>query len=292
MTASGAAPDLTGAIADALGSTVTRSRAIGGGCINAAFAMDLSDGRQVFVKTHPGADPRLFPCEARGLQWIGGAIRVPRVLAVSDERTSGPSFLALEFIRSVPRGTDYEERLGRALAALHHTPAECYGLEYDNFIADLPQQNAPLPSWPEFYGRRRLEPQVEAAIRTGRAPVSWAARFRRLIDRLPDLLGSEEPPARLHGDLWSGNLIADEAGAPCLIDPAVYGGCREVDLAMLELFGGPGTRFRRAYEDAHPLPTGSRDRVALYQLYPLLVHVNLFGGSYGHAVETTLARYV
>jgi len=293
MTRSGLDPEVARAIAAAVGATITSSRAIGGGSISTAFALGLSDGREVFAKTLAGADPRMFPCEARGLAWIGDAVRVPRVVAVSDETAPGPAFLVLELVRPASRRrADYDERLGRDVAALHATRAGCYGLPYDNFIADLPQPNAPLPEWSEFYARRRLEPQVAAAIRSGWAPASWAGRFERLIDRLPDLVGPSEPPARLHGDLWSGNLHVDAHGAPCLIDPAVYGGCREIDLAMLDLFGSPGTRFWGAYDEALPRAPGARDRIALYQLYPLLVHVNLFGGRYAQSVEAALDRYL
>ena len=116
--------------------------------------------------------------------------------------------------------------------------------------------------------------------------------FERLFGALLELVGPEEPPARLHGDLWGGNLLCDDAGAPCLIDPAVYGGHREIDLAMMRLFGGFGGRVFDAYDEAFPLPDGHEERVPLYQLYPLMVHVNLFGGGYGASVEAALQRLV
>jgi fructosamine-3-kinase len=116
------------------------------------------------------------------------------------------------------------------------------------------------------------------------------AGFERLFAALPDLAGPDEPPARLHGDLWGGNLLVDDAGAPCLIDPAVYGGHREIDLAMMRLFGGFGPRVFAAYDEAWPLAPGHEERVGLYQLYPLMVHVNLFGGGYVGSVESSLDR--
>ncbi|HYP91419.1 MAG TPA: fructosamine kinase family protein, partial [Polyangiaceae bacterium] len=136
------------------------------------------------------------------------------------------------------------------------------------------------------------EPQLERAVAAGRATPRLRTGAERLAARLAGLVGPGEPPARLHGDLWSGNLHVDAAGAPCLIDPAVYGGHREVDLAMMRLFGGFGERVFAAYHEAFPLAPGYAERVTLYQLYPLLVHVNLFGGGYVRSVESSLARYV
>jgi fructosamine-3-kinase len=133
---------------------------------------------------------------------------------------------------------------------------------------------------------------VRAAIDSGHAPARWSRDFDRLFVRMPELTGPPESPARLHGDLWGGNVLADEQGAPCLIDPAVYGGHREVDLAMLRLFGGADPRCFAAYDETWPLAPGHEDRVRLYQLYPLLVHVNLFGGSYVQSVESALHAYL
>lgn len=282
------------ALARALGATVTEARPLGGGDINDAFAVQLADGREVFVKTRPGADPRMFPCEARGLGWLAaaGALPVPRVLAVSHADAPDPRFLALEMLRPGRRRRDYDEALGRGLAALHRAGAPGFGLDHDNFIAVLPQDNTPCDTWSDFYAARRLLPQVRVAVDRGRAPASWVQDFERLAASLDQLAGPPEPPARLHGDLWGGNLHADAHGDPVLIDPAVYGGHREVDLAMLALFGGVSRRMYDAYDEAHPLDPGWGGRVPLYQLYPLLVHVNLFGMSYGGQVERALRRYV
>ncbi|HEV8547695.1 MAG TPA: fructosamine kinase family protein, partial [Polyangiaceae bacterium] len=138
----------------------------------------------------------------------------------------------------------------------------------------------------------RLEPQLRRASDAGRVTAALRRRFEELFARLPELVGPEEPPARLHGDLWGGNLHVDEQGAPCLIDPAAYGGHREVDLAMMRLFGGFSERVFSAYAESFPLAAGHAERTDLYQLYPLLVHVNLFGGGYGASVERALSRYV
>ena len=285
--------DVREAVAQALGAGVVSARPLGGGSINEAFAVRLDDQREVFVKTNAGADRRMFPREARGLQWLAEAtaLTVPAVQAVSGETDSGPAFLALELVSPTSRAADFDEQLGRGLAALHASGADSFGLPYNNFIGTLEQTNTPCASWAEFYVTRRLEPQVRLAVDRGVAPRAWIASFERLSSCMPELVGPDETPTRLHGDLWSGNLHTDTRGGPCLIDPAVYGGHREVDLAMLALFGSPSDRFARAYEERHPLAPGAAARTPLYQLYPLLVHVNLFGGSYVDATARTLARY-
>ena len=282
------------AVARALGAQVTGASPLSGGDINEAFAVTLADGREVFVKTNPTADARMFWCEAEGLAWLAqaGAVAVPRVLAVSDPDAPGPRFLVLEMLRPGRKQRDYDEVLGRGLAALHRAGAATFGLPYDNFIGSLPQENTPCATWSEFYATRRLLPQVRMAVDQGRMPQAWMPTWERLVAGLDALAGPAEPPARLHGDLWGGNLHADAAGNPVILDPAVYGGHREVDLAMLALFGGVSERMYDAYDEVYPLAPGWGGRVPLYQLYPLLVHVNLFGSSYLGAVERALRRYV
>jgi fructosamine-3-kinase len=200
--------------------------------------------------------------------------------------------LVLELLENGPQARNFEDRLGEGLAALHRFGTPGFGLDHDNFIGSLPQRNLPHARWSDFYWAERLEPQLSRAVAAGQASARLRSGLERLSARLPELVGPSEPPARLHGDLWGGNLHADAQGVPCLIDPAVYGGHREVDLAMMRLFGGFGERVFRAYEAAYPLAPGHAERVELYQLYPLLVHVNLFGGSYVNSVERSLARYV
>jgi fructosamine-3-kinase len=280
------------ALAQALGARVSRAERRSGGDINDAFEVTLGDGRRVFVKTNQHAPLGMFAAEARGLAWLAeaGAIRIPQVLAVSSGATA--EFLALELVESGPRRPHFDEELGRGLAALHARGAPSFGLDHDNFIGSLPQSNRSHPTWAEFFRAERLEPQLELAKASGRASPSLLRAFERLFRRLPDLAGPEEPPARLHGDLWGGNLHVDETGAPCLIDPAAYGGKREVDLAMMRLFGGFGERVFAAYAEALPLAPGHAERVPLYQAYPLLVHTNLFGGGYARSVESAILRYV
>ena len=284
-------PRLEHAVSEALGSPVRAHSRTHGGDINDAFDVTLADGRRVFVKTHDEADPRMFACEARGLEWLRAAeaIRIPRVLAYGKDDVG---FLVLEHIASAARASDYDEQLGRGLAALHRSGDDQFGFAEPNFIGSLTQENTFADTWPEFYATRRLEPQVRMAIDRGIAPASWRRGFDRLFAMMEDLAGPPEPPARLHGDLWSGNVMVADDGAPCLIDPAVYAGHREVDLAMLRLFGGMNARTLAAYHEAAPLAEDHAERVGLYQLYPLLVHVNLFGGSYVASVERALNQYL
>ncbi len=280
-------------LAAALGSRVLKARPLAGGDINEAYEAGLADGRAVFVKCNATAPNDMFVAEAHGLEWLAQAkaLRVPAVLAASGADQLTP-FLALELVRPAQRARDFDERLGHGLAALHRHGAEAFGLDHDNYIGRLPQKNTFAVNWPEFYRVRRLGAQLKAAVDTGLATTRMRRDFERLFRQLDTLCGPPEPPARLHGDLWGGNLITDELGEPCLIDPAVYGGHREIDLAMMKLFGGFGPRVFAAYKEAFPLADGYRERVALYQLYPLMVHVNLFGGGYVPQVEGALARLV
>lgn len=277
------------AVARALGADVAAARAIGGGDINEAFRVSLSDGRDVFVKTNARAPRTMFPAEAKGLAWLAeaGAIRIPEVLAVSGENDA-VGFLALELIEPGRRVSGFDEELGRSLAALHRAGAPSFGLDHDNFIGRLPQENSPCDDWPTFYRERRLGPQLRMADKRGLATEEMKRGFDALFARLDVLVGDPEPPARLHGDLWGGNLHAGGDGRPCLIDPAVYGGHREIDLAMMQLFGGFGPRVFEAYDEAYPLGDGWRDRTPLYQLYFLMVHVNLFGSGYVGSAERAL----
>lgn len=275
----------------ALGGTIERSSSVSGGDINDAYAVEIGS-RRVFVKANARSPAGMFAAEARGLEWLraASALRVPEVLAVSSG-TEGPQYLVLEWLEPARPAADFDERLGRGLAALHRSGSSHFGLDHDNFIGSLPQVNAPAPSWSQFFRTRRLEPQLQRLAAAGRASFSLRRGFERLLERLHELVGDDEPPARLHGDLWGGNLHLDDRGEPCLIDPAAYGGHREVDLAMMRLFGGFSERVFSAYAEAYALSPAARERVPLYQLYPLLVHANLFGGSYVGSVERVVAMY-
>lgn len=264
---------------------------VGGGDINEAFRVVLADGGEAFVKTRADAAPGEYAAEAAGLGWLAepGALRTPRVLEV-DER-----YLALEWIESAPSGAlgvAGAEELGRGLAATHASGAPCFGWrEGSGGFGSLRLSNEPAADWPCFYADRRLRPLARLACERGAVSARAIDAIERVCGKLDELCGPSEPPARLHGDLWSGNVMADASGRPWLIDPSAYGGHREVDLAMLALFGAPSRRMFDAYEEVAPLADGWRDRVELYQLLPLLVHALLFGGSYAGAVERVALRY-
>jgi fructosamine-3-kinase len=288
---------LAPAIERVLGSAIRASRPLSGGDINVAHALTLADGRAVFAKTNDASPAGMFAAEARGLAWLrqARAVRVPEVLGVGGDAgddDEAPGFLLLELIQPAAPTGDFDEQLGRGLAALHRSGAPHFGLDHDNFIGPLPQVNQPEETWADFYRTRRLEPLLQMAARRGLVSPRMRRGFDSLFEQLEDLVGPPEAPARLHGDLWGGNLLTDDTGGPCLIDPAVYGGHREIDLGMMKLFGGFGPRVFAAYDEVYPLAPDHVARVPLYQLYPLLVHVNLFGSGYVPSVEAALARLV
>ncbi len=272
-----------------LGSPIDHAHGIGGGSIASAYRVQLRDGRRVFVKDYGDADAEIVRAEADGLAWLAEAEALPaaRVLAVDEARP----ILALDWIESGRPAAGFAESLGRGLAALHAAGPAGFGLDRSNFIGPLPQRNEPAATWPEFYAESRLRPLLRGALDAGALSREVVREAEELLTRLPDLCGPPEPPARLHGDLWGGNLMIDAAGGPVLVDPAVYGGHREMDLAMMRLFGGFAPRVFDAYAESTPLAAGSAERVALCQLYPILVHVALFGGGYASDFAAAVRQY-
>lgn len=258
-----------------LGARVAAAEPVSGGDINDAYRVRMDDKRVMFVKTHARPPAGMYGAEAAGLDWLAGPLRLPAVIA------SGETFLALEWLALGERGRGFDEALGRGLAALHQRGAPSFGLDRANYLATIPQDNTPEPDIVTFWIERRLRPLCK------RAKLDVDRQLDALADK-PDRFGPPEPPARVHGDLWWGNVVACD-GAPVLIDPAVYGGHREIDLAMLALFGGVSSTLYAAYEEHTPLAPGWRDRVSLWQLYPLAAHAVLFGGGYGAQVVRALA---
>jgi fructosamine-3-kinase len=265
-------------------------RRVAGGDLNDAWEVELPGGRRAFLKERKGVTPGEFAAEAAGLRWLAepGALRMPAVLEVSD------SCLVLEWVPEGRLDRAGWIALGSGLARVHAAGAPAYGSTPGGgplHIGPIVLPAEPGDAWPAVYAQQRLAPLLRAARDRGALTGDGVRRVEEVCGRLDRLAGPPEPPARLHGDLWSGNVLAGTDGMPWLIDPAAYGGHREMDLAMLALFGSPPAAFLAAYQDVAPLADGHPERVALWQLFPLLVHAVLFGGSYGAAVERAAARY-
>jgi protein-ribulosamine 3-kinase len=262
---------------------------VSSGDINEAASVETAEARY-FVKWNVAATPRMFQAEARDLQLLvaANALRIPRVIAVIDH----PPALVLEWIDLGANKHAAAEALGRGLAQQHRSSAPAYGLDHDNFIGSNPQHNTPSRSWIEFFRDQRLGVQRDLARQRGHLTPDRARRLDQTMSHLDRWIDeSAVTPALLHGDLWGGNYLIDAQGQPVLIDPAVYYGDREAELAFTELFGGFGARFYAAYNEAWPLDRGYADRRNLYNLYHLLNHLNLFGEGYGGSVDAIMRRY-
>jgi len=282
-------PTLATRVEDLLGETVRATSPAPGGDIGLSARVELANGRRCFAKRYPGAPAAMAAAEAAGLAWLREtrALLVPEALGFSQ---AGEALLILDWIESGRPAKDHDETLGRGLARLPLSGADGFGFPQDGYIGTLDQSNRARATWADFYREERLEPLARSASQRGLLDARVLGDLERLYGVLPERCGPPEPPARLHGDLWAGNRMVDESGTPVLIDPAAYGGHREVDLAMMRLFGGFGARVFSAYEESAPLAAGAEERVTLYQLYPLLVHVNLFGGHYAGQFSDALRR--
>jgi fructosamine-3-kinase len=278
------------AIERSVGTGITRETRVHGGDVAVAFALDLDDGRRVFAKTHSGAPPSFFTTEATGLSWLraADAIAIPEVLAVSDDP---PNHLVLEWIDEGGPVATTEESLGVALAKLHRAGAPSFGREDRRSTGSRGLPNEPCTTWAEFYANNRLLPLAKLARDARAVPEASITAMEQLAGRLEQFGAADEPPARLHGDLWAGNRLIGTAGRNWLIDPAAHGGHREFDLAMMRLFGGFGEACFAAYADAFPLTAGWEDRVPLHQIAPLVVHAIKFGGAYVGAASRAIAHY-
>jgi fructosamine-3-kinase len=273
-----AVPD-RGALAAAIDRPVHSLQPIGGGDHRRAYRVETNTG-PLFLKCAAGEGEQDFAAEAAGLEALAEAraIRIPKVLAFGS--AAGFAFLALEWIDFSTADRACEHRLGAGLAQLHQMSGPGFGWDRDNTLGATPQINGWHGDWAGFFAEQRLGVQLDLARSNG-AERDLLARGERLRERLPAFFQDYRPqPALLHGDLWGGNWAADASGEPVLFDPAVYYGDREADLAMTRLFGGFGSAFYSAYQAAWPLDAGAGARIALYNLYHVLNHFNLFGGSY------------
>ena len=263
---------------------------IGGGSISQSYRVRTTENNY-FIKVNNDINAELmFKAEASGLNLLraNSSFNIPKVASVVSDKSA--SYLVMNFIQSSGRSSKYWYNLGQKLAALHKNSNKKFGLHESNFIGSLPQQNDFEDDWPSFFANRRIIPMVEMAVNEALVAKSIVTRVESVLNKIVVLMPNE-PPSLVHGDLWSGNLIVDSQGQPCLIDPAVYYGHREMDIAFSHLFGGFDREFYEAYEEAYPMDPNFDERIDLYNLYPLLVHLNLFGRSYLGQIENILARF-
>ncbi len=258
---------------------ISDSVAVGGGCINEARLLKTTAGKY-FIKYNSSAIfPGMFEKEAAGLKILSdtNTLVVPEI--IGSEESGKHAFLLLQYIENGIPPKNFWIEFGTELATLHRNTNELFGLDYDNYIGSLVQSNKRNTDFYGFFISERIEPQLREARNKGALSQSDTRYFDSLFSSLKNIIPPEKP-ALIHGDLWSGNFMVTSGGSPCIIDPAVYYGHREADIAMTQLFGGFPPGFYDAYNQAWPMEKGWQQRIDVFNLYSLLVHVNLFGGSY------------
>lgn len=263
-----------------------------GGCINMSVKA-VTDQGDFFVKWNELEYADMFEKEARGLRLLGktDTVKVPEVLGYGQVEEK--AFLVLEFLEKGRGYAEYWEDLGEGLAALHLHQQPEYGLDHANYIGKLHQDNGKEASWLTFFKEHRLNHQLGLAIYNGFVDEGFVRDMKTFFTKLPNLL-PDSPASLLHGDLWNGNIMSVSTGRAAFFDPAVYYGAREMDLAMTRLFGGFDQRFYEAYHAVYPIPGSFEALVDVYNLYPLMVHVNLFGPNSGYSgsVRRIISRYL
>lgn len=266
------------------------SSPVSGGDINEAFHLKTNVGDFFAKKNSASRFPKMFQKEALGLKLLdeAGEIPVPEVVFAGEENDS--AFLVLKFIKSAGRKAGFWDDFGKKLANLHKHSDKLFGLDHDNYIGSLHQSNKRHQSWTDFFREERLEAQVRLARNNGGIDRTTISSFDRFYNKLDEIF-PVEPPALVHGDLWGGNFMVNEDGMAVIIDPAVYYGHREMDLGMSKLFGGFSSEFYDSYHQNYPLEKGWQQRLDYCNLYPLMVHVNLFGGGYLGSVKSILRKF-
>ena len=267
-------------------------RSVGGGCISNAEIITDNFGNTYFLKTNINSPPDMFFKEANGLNELikASAIRIPKPILINEK------FLLMENIKSSSKSKNFDENFGRAFARLHKYAGKEFGFYEDNYIGSTPQKNISDSEekidWIKFYLNKRILFQFNLLEKAGYSDDKIRKGISYIEDNIENILeGSENIPSLLHGDLWSGNYITDDRGEACLIDPAVYYGNREADLAMTKLFGGFSSTFYKSYQEEFPLPDGYDYRENIYKLYHVMNHLNLFGGGYYHQTISLLNFY-
>ncbi|MEP4094614.1 fructosamine kinase family protein [Reichenbachiella sp.] len=262
--------------------------AVGGGCIHSAGVFQF-ENKKYFIKWNENASS-MFEAEKNGLTLLSetSSLIVPKVMGRGT--TERVDYLCLEYVESGPAEAHFWKIFGELLAQLHQHTSAYFGLDYDNYIGRLAQSNEPAEDWIEFFINRRLMPQLKMAQDKGLIRKELVSDFEILFNKLRELI-PEEKPALLHGDLWSGNFLIGEIGRPVIFDPAIYYGHREAEIAFTRLFGGFDSEFYHAYIGSYPMQPGHEERVGIFNLYPLLVHLNLFGSAYLQEITRTLGRF-
>lgn len=268
---------------------LNRKQALGGGSINSAFRLRTNCGDYFLKYNDASLYPEMFQKEARGLEILASSqtLRTPYVIAAGNR--DGQDYLLLEFLERGKTINSFWQDFGTELAGLHRNSQEVFGLDHDNYMGSLVQSNERRLEFIPFFIDNRLQPQLEIAS-GHRSMRDLIPAFEKLYKRLPDII-PDEAPALVHGDLWSGNFLIGPEGKACLIDPAVCYSHRECDIAMTKLFGGFDPDFYSAYNEAFPLVKGWETRIDIFNLYPLLVHVNLFAGGYVREVESVIRKF-
>jgi fructosamine-3-kinase len=271
---------------------VKRVTPVAGGCIHQAVRLETTLG-EFFAKWNEDCPRDLFVSEAAGLRELRAAasgLAVPEVFVAAEPSGGAPALIVMEYLAPAEGARD-DAALGRGLAALHRRAAQAFGFPVTTYCGSTPQENGTSSSWAEFYAERRLRPLVRRLTEAGGLSSAEAHLFDRVCERLPGLVADGAPPALIHGDLWSGNVLAS-TGGPALVDPACTYADRELEFGITTLFGGFAERLFAAYDEAWPLPAGWRERNPLYQAYHLLNHHLIFGGHYGAAAVAAARRYV
>ncbi|WP_373055590.1 fructosamine kinase family protein [Zunongwangia sp. H14] len=279
--------DVIKAAGEEHGFSVKNTKPLSGGDINDVFVIETGSSEKLVIKINDAAKyPGMFQAEKAGLD----ALRKPEIINVPETLHVGGtkeySYLVLKFLESGSKASGYWKIFGKQMAALHKVSAEKFGFEIDNFIGSLPQYNSEENSAADFYINQRLEPQFKMASENGYSLGNTDSFLKNCAAIIPN-----EAPSLVHGDIWNGNYMTGADGMPVLIDPAVAFAPREMDLAMMKLFGGFDASLFQSYQEHFPLEDGFEERVALWQLYYLLVHLNIFGSGYKASVENILRRY-
>ncbi len=269
---------------------ISEIRSVGGGCINEAYSLKTNAGKYFIKYNSASAFPGMFEKEATGLKILAETktIEIPEVIVAA--KTYDYAYLLLQFIETGVSSRNFWNDFGIKLADLHRNTNEYFGLDHNNYIGSLVQTNNPYPDFYSFFISERIEPQLKEARNKGAFSQSETRYFDSLFNALHNIIPVEKP-ALIHGDLWSGNYMVTAGGSPCLVDPAVYYGHREADIAMTQLFGGFQQEFYGAYNQAWPMEKDWQKRMDIFNLYPLLVHVNLFGGSYARQILQIIRQF-